>query len=199
MTSFSLPRRKGKLSPSYDLLLGFIPFVLFSVLTRLSLDLALWAAFAAGFALGLRGFLETRALRMLDAGSAAVFGFLALFGGFVAPSLDTAAIRLIVDASLLAIAIASLVARDPLTLQYAKGALEDDIRRSSRFVRANYLVTAVWAAAFALMALADGAATFDPRVPLTGAVAAGVVSLAGALLFTWRYPLRAMARVQRRR
>ena len=198
MTSLSLSRRKPANGPSFDLLLGFVPFVIFSVLTRLSVDLALWAAFASAFAIGLRGFLETRLLRMLDAGSAAVFGLLALFGGFLEPGLDLAAMRLIVDASLLAIAIASLVAKEPLTLHYAEGTVEDSIRRSQRFVRANSLVTAVWAAAFALMALADGAATFDPRIPLTLAVGAGMVSLASALFFTWRYPARVVARVARR-
>ena len=199
MSSPPLLRRRTVTAPSFELVLGFVPFVLFSVLTRLSLDLALWSAFAAAFAIGLRGFIETRTLRMLDAGSAALFGFLSLFAGFIAPGLEIAAVRLIVDASLLAIAIASLVAREPLTLAYGKGVVSEDVRRSHRFIRANYLVTAVWTAAFALMALADGAAAFDPKVPVTVALAACLISLLVALVFTWRYPARAAEQIARRR
>lgn len=196
MTSLSLARARA--TPAFASLLGFAPFALFALLTRLSVDLALWVAFATAFAIGVRGFLETRTLRMLDAGSAAVFGFLALFGGFIEPGLEASAYRLIVDASLLAIAIASFVAGQPITLHYAWRPIGDETRRSRRFVRANYLITAVWVAAFALMAFADGAATFDPEIPVTVAVAAGLATLAGALVFTWRYTARAMARAANR-
>jgi hypothetical protein len=177
-----------------NLLLGFAPFVLFAFLTRLSVDLALWLAFATAFAIGMSGFLRHRVLRVLDAGSAAVFGFLALFSGFLEPGLQASAIRLIIDISLLAIALASIVARQPLTLQYAQGEVPRDLLARPSFVRANYVVTLVWLVAFAVMAGADGAATFDPAVPVTGAVAAGLLALAAALAFTWRYP----ARVRRR-
>ena len=34
------------------ILLGFAPFILFSLLTNVSVDLALWLAFAAAFAIG---------------------------------------------------------------------------------------------------------------------------------------------------
>jgi hypothetical protein len=42
--------------------------------------------------------------------------------------------------------------------------------------------------AFAVMAVADGAATFDPKVTITEAVGTGLLALAGAFAFTWRYP-----------
>lgn len=168
--------------------------MLFAFLTRLSVDLALWLAFSAAFAIGMNGFLRHGVLRVLDAGSAAIFGFLALFCGFVEPGLQVSAVRLLIDISLFAIALASLVARQPFTLQYARGEVPTDVLTWPSFIRANYLITLVWLAAFAVMGGADGAATFDPAVPVTGAVATGLLALAAALAFTWRYP----AHVRRR-
>jgi hypothetical protein len=165
-----------------------VPFVLFAVLARLSLDLALWLSFATAFGIGIHGFLSTRVLKVLDLGSVVVFGLLALFRDFLVPGLDVAPIRLVIDISLLGVAVASLVARQPFTLQYARGEVPPEVFASPSFVRANYLITLVWMVAFGVMGAADGAATFDPAVPLTGAVAAGLLTLACALAFTWRYP-----------
>lgn len=177
-----------------NLLVGFAPFVLFALLARLSVDAALWLAFAVAFAIGIDGLLRRRVLRVLDAGSAAIFGFLALFCGFIETGLQVSAIRLIIDISLFAIALASLVARQPFTLQYARGGVPPEVLGRASFVRANYLITLVWLVAFAVMAGADGAATFVPAVPVTGAVAAGLLALAAALIFTWRYPARVRSR-----
>ena len=46
-------------------------------------------------------------------------------------------------------------------------------------------------AAFAAMAVADGAVTFDTRLPLYASIAVSVLALAGAVTFTLRYPARA--------
>ena len=64
-------------------------------------------------------------------------------------------------------------------------------RRTGRrrlFLRVNYLVSRVWAAAFAAMALADGAVTFDAGPAAVGSIAVSVVALAAAITFTLRYP-----------
>jgi len=177
-----------------NLLLGFAPLVLFALLTRLAVDVALWLAFAASFAIGVSGFLKHRELRALDAGSAAVFGFLALFSGFLDPGLQASAIRLIIDISLFSIALASIAARQPLALQYARGEVSPEMLTRPSFVRANYLITSVWLVALAVMAGADGAATFVPGVPVTGSVAMGLLALALALAFTWRYSARIRVR-----
>jgi hypothetical protein len=177
-----------------SLVLGFAPFILFAILMRLSVDLALWISLAVAFTIGIRAFLHTRVLKTLDVASVAIFGILALYKGFFAPALPGPAVRLIVDASLFAVALASLVAQQPFTLQYAREEVDHVFWDDPVFVRANYVIAIVWALAFLVMAIADGAATFDPSIPLTGAVAAGLAALIGALAFTWRYP----AYVQRR-
>ena len=66
----------------HDLMLGFAPFILFTLLSRLSADLALWAAFAAAFVVTIRDFVERPGLRLLDGVSLVLFGLLALGRGF---------------------------------------------------------------------------------------------------------------------
>src|ERR1700760_4731770 len=145
-----------------NLVLGFAPFILFVVLMRLSTDLALWIAFAAAFTLGIRSFLDTRVLKTLDAGSTALFGLLALYKGFIQPSLSQETVMLAVEGGLLAVMIASLLLHEPFTLQYAREQVAPEQWGSQTFLRANYVVTAVWMAALAVMTAADAAATLTP-------------------------------------
>ncbi len=166
------------------LFLGYAPFIVFAVLTRLSVDLALWVALGVAFTIGIRGFLRSREVRILDVGNITMFGLLAFYCGFVSPGLQASAIRLVVDVALMGISLASLAARQPLTLQYARDEVDPVEWSASSFVRANYVVTLVWMTAFAIMAVADGAATFDPKVTITEAVGAGLLALAGAFAFT---------------
>ncbi|HEX4634674.1 MAG TPA: hypothetical protein VH189_00735, partial [Rhizomicrobium sp.] len=56
------------------------------------------------------------------------------------------------------------------------------------FLRVNYLVSMAWVAAFAVMASADGAVTFDPGLPLYASIAISLLALACAITFTLRYP-----------
>ncbi|HEV2653218.1 MAG TPA: hypothetical protein VGU69_18285 [Rhizomicrobium sp.] len=170
-----------------NLVLGFVPFILFAVLMGLSVDLALWVAFAAAFTLGIRSFLDTRVLKTLDAGSTALFGSLALFKGFVAPSLPLGIVLLAVDGGLLAVMLISLVLHEPFTLQYAREQATPELWQEPDFLRTNYVVTGVWVLALALMTAIDAAAIFTGRISLTVAVGAGLVALAGALTFSARY------------
>ncbi len=171
-----------------NLLFGFVPFILYALLVRLSDDLALWVAFAAAFALGMRSFLETRILKTLDLGSMALFGLLALYKGFVQPGLTFGVELLLVDSSLLAILLASWLLYEPFTLQYAREQVSPKLWRSPAFLHANAIVAAVWLSAFAFMTAADIAATVLARISPGSAMAAGLVALAGALIFTLRNP-----------
>ncbi|HEY4943465.1 MAG TPA: hypothetical protein VII56_18690 [Rhizomicrobium sp.] len=171
-----------------NLVLGFVPFILFAVLVGLSPDMALWIAFAAAFALGMRSFLDTRVLKTLDAGNTALFGLLALYKGFVQPGLSYGAVLLAVDGGLLAIIIASLLLHEPFTLQYAREQVAPEQWNSQMFLRANYVVTGVWLAALAIMTAADAAATLATVISVTAAAAGGLVALAAALTFSLRYP-----------
>lgn len=179
-----------------NLILGFAPFILFAIFTRLSVDVALWLAFAAAFVVAIRDFVEQPSLRLLDGGSLALFAGLALWRGFIQPDLSLAAVRLAADLGMFAILGSSLVRRRPFSLQYA------DRQTSSRqvwparlFRRVNFTISSVWIAGFALMGIADAAVTFHTRMPLYIAVATDLIVLAGATFFTLRYPAYAEARL----
>ena len=169
-------------------MLGFLPFILFDLLMRQSVDVALWVAFAAAFTVGIRSFLDTAVLKTLDAGNTALFGTLALYKGFVQPGLSFGSVLLAVDGGLLAIVVGSLLLHEPFTLQYAREQVAPDEWTSAAFLRTNYVMTAVWTAALAAMTAADAAATIVSAISLTGAIVAGLGVLAAALTFSLRYP-----------
>ncbi len=169
-----------------NLVLGFGPFILFALLSRLSADLALWIAFAAAFVVTIRDFIERPQLRLLDGVSMALFGGLALWRGFFDPGLTLAALRTIVDLGLTAAIALSLASRKPFSLQYAGREGWSD----GAFQRVNYLISFVWLAAFAAMALADAAVTFAGQ-PLYLGIGISAIALAMAIVFTLRYPASA--------
>jgi len=173
------------------LVLGFVPFILFSLVARVSDDLALWIAFAASFALGMRAFLETRVLKTLDAAGTLLFGSLALYKGFVQPGLASGAVQLVVHAGLLAVMVVSLFLHEPFTLQYSREQVLPESWKTKSFLRANNRLTAIWVLALAVMAAIDAAALLTPDVSYTLAATAALVALAGALTFTVRYPVTA--------
>ncbi len=172
-----------------NLVLGFLPFILFEVLMRQSVDMALWVAFATAFTLGIRSFIETRVLKTLDAGGTGLFGILALYRGFIQPGLSFGSVLLAVDGGLLALMIASLVLQEPFTLQYAREQVAREHWTAGWFLRTNYVMTGVWTVAMAVMTAADAAATIAAAISVTAAVFAGLVALVGALTFSLRYPV----------
>jgi hypothetical protein len=170
------------------ILLGLTPFILFSLLTGLSVSLALWIAFAAAFAIGIRDFLHAKMLRLLDVSCLALFALLAIYSGFIQPSLPVQAVRMIADVGLLLLAAISIAMRNPFTLQYAREEAPEELWSTAPFIRANYILAAVWTIAFAVMATADAYATFNRKFPLSLDVAAGLGTLALAIVFTVRHP-----------
>jgi len=179
------------------ILLGFAPFIVFAVLAGLSTDLALWMALAVAFVIAIRDFAHTRLLRVLDMGSVALFGLLALYTGFVQPSLSIQGVRLVVDGGLMIIALVSILIGNPFTLDYAREQVPEEFWQTPLFLRTNYIVAAVWVLAFGAMTAADAFATFNARFPLTLDIAASLAALALAIVFTTRYPAYVRARADR--
>jgi hypothetical protein len=184
-------------SPPMGILLGFAPFIVFAMLNGISVDLALWAALAAAFAIAIRDFAHTQLLRVLDVGSTALFGLLAVYAGFIQPGISVQAVRLVVDGGLLTIAFVSIVVGNPFTLQYAREQVPQELWRAPFFLRTNYILAGVWVLAFAAMTAADAAATFDKHFPLALDIASGLGALTLAVIFTARYPARLRARAAR--
>ena len=180
-----------------NLVLGFVPFILFDVLMHLSVDLGLWAALAAAFTLGMRSFLDTRVLKTLDAGNTVLFGVLALYKGFVQPSLPYSAVLIAVDGGLLAIAIGSLLLHEPFTLQYAREVVEPEIVAQPAFMTTNYILTWAWIGAFILMLVADILLIYWPSLPVWIGVAVAFAARNCAVYFTTWYSARRRAQFAR--
>jgi len=174
------------------LVLGFAPFILFAVLSRLSVDLALWGAFAAAFVVTIRDFVESPSLRLLDAGNVALFGALALVRGFLAPALFSSevVVRAAAELFLFLLLSTSLLRAKPFSLEYAHVMPEE--RSEPFFMRVNIVISGIWAASFAAMAAMDLLVLFA-RLPLWPAIAVSVAALAIAITFTLRYPTYAAA------
>ena len=168
------------------LILGFSPFLLFAVLSRLSADLALWAAFAAAFVVTIRDFVESPSLRVLDVANLAVFGVLALMRGFLAPDLSLVTLRAMAELALFVALAVSLARRQPFSTEYAHATPQE--RATPLFLRVNMAVSAAWAAAFAAMAAVDLLLVFIATLPLWPALAITVLAFGAAITFTLRYP-----------
>jgi hypothetical protein len=174
-----------------NLVAGFAPFILFTILSRLSVDLALWVAFATAFVVTIRDFVESPSLRLLDAGSLVLFALLALGRGFLDPALPLASVRFIAALSLFALLGLALVLKRPFSVDYARLDPREAGWPPALFLRVNYLVSGAWTAAFAAIAVADGAVSFDTGLPLYGSIAISLIALSVAVAFTLRYPARA--------
>jgi hypothetical protein len=174
-----------------NLVAGFAPFILFTLLSRLSVDLALWVAFAAAFVVTIRDFVESPSLRLLDGGSLAIFALLALGRGFLDPGLALASVRFIAALSLFLLLSSALVLRRPFSVDYARLDPREAGWPPALFLRVNYVISGVWAAAFAAIAMADAAVTFETGLPLYGSIAISLVALSAAIAFTLRYPAHA--------
>ncbi|HEY6578217.1 MAG TPA: hypothetical protein VIY09_02765 [Rhizomicrobium sp.] len=182
---------------SFAMILGFVPIIVFALLANLSQDLALWTAFAAAFAVGMRDFAQEQLLRLLDLGSIVLFGLLAFFAGFVRPGLTVEMTRLIVDVGFFMLALFSIVVRNPLTLQYAREHAPRELWPTRRFILTNYGLTAFWMWAFGMMAAADAFANVHKNLPLSLDAAVCLVVLLVAVGLTARYPAYVGARAAR--
>jgi hypothetical protein len=180
------------------ILLAFAPFIAFALIDRLAgptEGLVAGAVVSAG--LLLRDLVGGRTAKVLEIGTAILFGSLALYALLGRPAWSVIGVRLAVDAGLLLIVLASMVLGRPFTLQYAREQVASEHWDAPEFIRTNYVITAVWALAFAVMVAAELALLTLPGVPRGIGIAAIVLALVGAVKFTGWYPDRVKVRTAR--
>jgi len=172
------------------ILLAFAPFIVFAILDRLAGSTAgLVVAALVSMALVARDVMTGgRSPKILEIGTAALFCALALYAMLGTPTWSVIGVRLCVDTGLLAIVLISIAIGRPFTLQYAREQVAAEDQVSPEFVRTNYVITGVWAFAFAVMVAAELALLFIPTVPHQLGILAIVAALVGAVKFTGRYP-----------
>lgn len=174
------------------ILLAFAPFIAFALVAHFvgaTEGLVVGALVAAASLL--RDFLSAgRSPKILEIGTLILFAGMALYAVLGGPGWSVAGVRLRVDAGLLLIVVLSLAARKPFTLQYARAQVAKELWDRPEFIRTNYVITAVWAGAFAVMVLADLLLLYAPEVPAGVGVFLTVAAIVAAVKFTSWYPKR---------
>ena len=175
------------------LLLAFSPFLAFLAGEHLlGVVPALCAGCAVAVALVVRGAHETR---VLEAGTALLFGALAACAAFV-PGIawSVGLVRLVVDGGLMLLVLGGVACGRPFTLAFARARVTPAQAAAPRFVRLNQQVSAAWAAAFGMLALADLVLVLRPAWPVLIPVAISAAALCAAMKFTQWWPARAAQR-----
>ena len=174
------------------ILLAFAPFFVYVVAARFtSIPVALGAAAVTSIALLARdAFGAGHSVKILELGTLLLFGGLAIYAFVTHVSWSIPAVRLRVDLGLLFIVLVSLAIRKPFTLQYAREKVPTELWNSPEFLRTNDIITAVWAAAFAVMVAIDLAMLYVPALTTRMAIIVTILALYGAARFTAWYPER---------
>ena len=166
-----------------------LPFGVFSVLMLVTAaDMALFAAAAIGLAVIAYDLVRGRQLKMLSAGSVVLFLGLGLYLALVDSSLSSSAIKLAVDAGVLAISLTSIAIRKPFTLQYARELVDAETLALPGFLKANYTIAWAWAACFLLMMTGNILMIYVPGLPLWSGLAIAFAARSTAIYFTKWYP-----------
>jgi hypothetical protein len=175
------------------LLQAFSPFLAFLVGERhFGIVPALCAGAAVAVALvvhaRLRGARETR---VLEVGTAVLFGALALCAAFVTGiDWSIGLVRLVLDLGLMALVLAGIAAGKPFTLAFARAKVSAERAATPGFLRTNRLVSAAWAGAFLVLGCADVVLMLRPDWPLAVPIAIGAAGLLAALAVTRWLPAR---------
>jgi hypothetical protein len=178
-----------------NLLLAFSPFAAFVVVEHLmGVVIGLGAGALTAALMLLRDAMSaSRRVKLLEIGTTLLFTILTLYALGTHAQWSVAAVRLRVDAGLALVVLASIVFRQPFTLQYARETVNKDLWDSPRFLRVNYVISSVWAIAFAVLALADALMEYVPTVPHSAGIALTVVAILAAMKITRWYPQQAAA------
>jgi hypothetical protein len=132
--------------------------------------------------------LHGRSIKTLGAGSAILFALLGLYLALTDAAWSVSAVKLTVDSGMLAISLASLAIRFPFTLQYAREMVDAETAALPGFLRANYIITSAWSAAFLLMLMANVLMIYVPGLPLWSGIAIAFAARNTAVYFTKWYP-----------
>jgi hypothetical protein len=160
--------------------LGFLPWIVFALIARRSLEGEAWGAVAAVLTAGVIaiGSARTRSVKELEIFSLALFFTLAVAGAMNQHDPDGFLQRYhngLAVGALACFAIASL-AFEPFTEQYARELVQRKYWDTNRFNRANVELTLMWAAVFVAIAASQ----------ITGGA---IETRLGTTIFNWVLPI----------
>ena len=172
------------------ILLAFAPFIVFAFVDRMAGPLAglTAGAIVSLILLARDGLVAGRSVKILDIGTALLFAGLVLYSLLAKPTWSVIAVRLCVDSGLLLIVLVSMAVGRPFTMQYAREQVKPEFWGSPQFRRTNYVITSVWALAFAVMVGAELTLLYAPGLPPRAGIIVIILALVGAVKFTGWYP-----------
>ena len=129
-----------------------------------------------------------RSIKMLGAGTVIVFTALGAYIALIDPNMSHSVVKLTVDIGVLAISLMSLIIRKPFILQYALEEVDAETAKLPGFIRANYLITAVWTLSMLLMMAGNVALIYVPGLPLWSGLLIAFAARNSAVYFTKWYP-----------
>ena len=129
-----------------------------------------------------------RSVKILGAGSVVVFAALGAYIALIDPKLSHSAVKLTVDVGVLAISLGSLIIRKPFIMQYALEEVDAETAKLPGFLKAVYLITWAWNAAFVLMIIGNALAIYVPGLPIWSSLVIAFAARNSAAFFTTWYP-----------
>lgn len=176
------------------ILLAFAPFLVFVILERFAgYATSLLAAAVTSALLVLKDRISGGSIKVLEAGTLMLFTGLAVYAAIRKPAWSILFVRLLVDAGLLLVVLASLALKQPFTVQYAKEQVAAEFWTNPGFLRTNYVITGVWALAFALLVATEAAMLYVPSMPQKAGIWVVMLVMYGGVRFTVEYPKRQRA------
>jgi len=168
------------------ILAPFGSFALLMLVTSSAISLFAAAAICLGV-VGINIY-HGRSIKMLGAGSVVLFSGLGAYVTLVDPTLSSSAVKLAIDIGVLAISLVSLIIRKPFILQYALEEVDAKTAKQPGFLRAVYLITWAWNAAFVLMMIGNVLTIYVPGLPLWSSLVIAFAARNSAAYFTTWYP-----------
>ncbi|MGH6713719.1 MAG: hypothetical protein ACREEK_32800 [Bradyrhizobium sp.] len=165
------------------------PYGAFALLMLVSsADVALFTGAAICLAVIAYDMVRGRSLKILGVGSVIVFSAV---GGYVTeidPDLSVSAVKFAVDTGIFVVTLGSILIGKPFTLQYALEVVDAETAKLPGFIKANYLITAVWTVSMLLMMAGNVALIYVPGLPLWSGLLIAFAARNSAVYFTKWYP-----------
>src|SRR6266481_4632053 len=127
-------------------------------------------------------------LMLVTSATVSLFAALGFYLTLVDPGLSNSAVKLAVDAGVLAISLTSMAIRRPFTRQYALEVVDAETAKLPDFMKANYIITGAWTGAFLLMMIASVLMIYVPGLPLWSGLVIAFAARNSAAYFTKWYP-----------
>ena len=165
------------------------PFGSFALLMLVtSAQVSLFASAAICLAVVGIDVVRGRSIKMLGAGCVVAFTGLGAYITLIDPNLSNTAVKLTIDVGVLAISLVSLIIRKPFVLQYALEEVDAETAAQPGFLKAIYLITWAWNAAFVLMIIGNALTIYVPGLPLWSGLVIAFAARNSAAFFTTWYP-----------